>query len=179
MLRTQIFEKKANSPVTVKNCFWPVFSRNLEGDKPQGPIFEYPQAVLTITLEVKGIILWQLRSCWKHKFLKKRQTFQWKKNFGQFFLPLSSVTNLRRLFLSIHKIFWQILWKLQVHFCNTYEVVENTSFGKKTQTFQWRKDFGLFFLAFSSVTNLRGQFMSIHKVFWQLLWKLQDPYCNT
>ena len=57
MLKTQIFEKKANFPVTVKKCFWPVSSRNLKGDEPQGPIFEYPQAVLAITLEVKGIIL--------------------------------------------------------------------------------------------------------------------------
>ena len=45
----------------------------------------------------------------------------------------------------VHMIFWQLLWKVQDHFCNTYEVVGNTIFEKKTQFFQWRKDFGLFF----------------------------------
>ena len=85
MLKTQIFEKKANFPVTVKKCFWPVPSRNLKGDEPQGPICEYPQAVLAITLEVKGIILQQLRSCWKHNFLKKKAKFPVKKRFWPIF----------------------------------------------------------------------------------------------
>ena len=136
-------KRKANFPV--KKRFWPTFWRILECDKPLLTRYTGQQSILTINVEVKVLILWHLRSCWKHKFLKKRQTFQWKKIVGLFFLPLSSVTNLRRLILRIHKIFWQILWKLQVHFCNTYEVVENTSFGKKRQTFQWTKIFADFF----------------------------------
>ena len=84
MLKTQFLKEKANFPV--KKSFWPVFSRFLECDRPQGPIFEYPQAISTNTFEGKGLILLHLRGCWKHKFLKKRQTFQWKK-FLFFFLP--------------------------------------------------------------------------------------------
>ena len=146
---------------------------------------------------------------------------------------LSSVVDLSRWFIRVPKATSQLLWKLQDHFCNTYEVVENEIFRKKMHSFQWRKVFGLYFLAlssvtnlrgnlwgstrysdnycgsdrvnsvthrkllktqtfekikanfqvkrvfglfylaFSSVTNLKGQYMMVHKVFWRLLWKLQ------
>ena len=54
----------------MKKRFWPVFSRILECDKPEGRIYEYPQSFLTITFEVKGLILLHLGSCWIHKFSK-------------------------------------------------------------------------------------------------------------
>ena len=33
------------------------------------------------------------------------------------------------------------------------------------------KDFGLFFLVLSGVTNLRRKLVRVQKIFWQLLWK--------
>ena len=42
----------------------------------------------------------------------------------------------------------------------------------------WMKIFGLIFLALSSVTNLKGQFIRVHKVIWQFLWRLKDHFCN-
>ena len=39
-----------------------------------------------------------------------------KEVFGPFFLVLSSVTNLKGLFLGVHKLFWQLLWKLLERF---------------------------------------------------------------
>ena len=81
----------------------------------------------------------------KTQIFEKKANFPVNKNLCRFFLPLSSVINLRGFFKMIHKKVWQLLWKVYDHFCNTYEVVENTNFGKKTQTFQWRKVFGLFF----------------------------------
>ena len=169
----------------------------------------------------------------KTQIFEKKANFPVNKNVCRFFLPLSSVINLRGFFKMIHKKVWQLLWKVYDHFCNTYEVVENTNFGKKTQTFQWRKVFGLFFSHsrvwqtwganlwvstrcfdsycesyktfsvtpkrllktqifeekanfpvkkkvwpffpnLSSVKDLSGQFMRVHKVFRQLLWKLKD-----
>ena len=57
------------------------------------------------------------------------------KDFGLFFLVLSSATNLKWQLVMVQKVFWQLLWKLWDHFCNTYEVVENTTFSKKGNCF--------------------------------------------
>ena len=35
------------------------------------------------------------------------------------------------------------------------------------------------FLVLSTLTNLKEQFKTVHKVFWQLLWKLLDHFCGT
>ena len=72
-------------------------------------------------------------------FEKKMHTFQRRKDIGLFFLALSSVTSLMKQFIRIHKVFWQILWKLQDHFCNTGEVVDNTIFWKKKANFPVKK----------------------------------------
>ena len=63
-------KKKANFPV--KKSFRPFFSPIIECDKPQTTVYRFPQDNLTITAEVTGIILLHLKSCWKHKFLKKK-----------------------------------------------------------------------------------------------------------
>ena len=48
------------------------------------------------------------------------------------FFVLLSVTNLKELLMSVQEVFWLLRQKLQNHFCNTKEVVENTNFWKKT-----------------------------------------------
>ena len=56
---------------------WPISSRNIECDKPQGTIFKGPKGILTIVLEPirafflgpKGLLRTQI-------FEKKRQNFQ-------------------------------------------------------------------------------------------------------
>ena len=50
LLKTQIFEKKAI--FAEKERFWPIISRIIECDKPQGTICKGPKGVLTITVEV-------------------------------------------------------------------------------------------------------------------------------
>ena len=62
-----------------------------------------------------------------------------------------------------HKIFWQVLCKLYDQFSGTSEV-ENKLLQKKA-LFLVTKGFGTFFLVLSSVTNLREQFIGLHKVF--------------
>ena len=42
---------------------WPIFSRIIECDKPQGTIFKGPQAILTITVELIRAFLEDLRGC--------------------------------------------------------------------------------------------------------------------
>ena len=54
-----------------------------------------------------------------------------------------------------------------------------TNFWKKNANFPVKKRFWSFFLVKSSVTNLKGQFVRVQKVFRELLWKLLDHFCNT
>ena len=81
-------------------------------------------------------------------------------------------------FIRVHKIIWQV-------FCNYYMTISTVpkniekQLFKKKAIFPLTKVFGLFLLALSSVTNLRGQFVRVPKVFWQILWKLWERFCNT
>ena len=78
-------------------------------------------------------------------FDKKRQSFQWRKVFGLFFLLLSSVMNLRRQFIVVQKLVWQLPCNNNDRFIRTWEVVENTFFWKKKAIFPVKKRFCAFF----------------------------------
>ena len=107
----------------------------------------------------------------RETFEKKRQTFEWKK-FLACFISHSRVRQTSR------DNFWGST-RYYGNYCGSYRVNSVTHL-KLLKTQLWKKAnfpvkriFGLFYLAFSSVTNLKGQYMMAHKVFWQLLWKLQ------
>ena len=99
--------------------FWPIFPRVIESDKPQGPIDKGPQVVLTITLEIISAFFWDLRGCWKHKILKKGQSFKSRKFTWPIFLLLSSFTNLKEQIIAVRKVFWHLLCKWHEHFFGT------------------------------------------------------------
>ena len=82
---------------------------------------------------------------------------------------MSSVTRIKKRFISVQKVFWQLLLKLYDHVFRTSEVVEKTIFWKR-QSFQWKKQFGLFFVL-AGVTNLGKSFKRFHKVFLKFLSK--------
>ena len=167
----------------------------------------------------------------QHQFVKKGIASQIKKDFGLFFV-ISNFKKLKGQLLRVQKVCWQLLWKFKDHFCNTWEVVENTIFWKRRRSFQWKKlikqilsfyrvrktscnnferstscfdnhlqvtrpllqdlkccwrhktlsrrrqpfqwrtDFGQFFLVRSNGTNLKARFVRDKKVFWHLLWTL-------
>ena len=136
------------------------WSDNLQGSKRYSDIYCTCYKIISVTPK-----RWL-----KTQFFEKRQAFQRRIVFGLVFLVLSNMTNLRELFISVHKVFWQILWKLQDNFLNTQESAENTNFWKKWQIFQWIMYFGLIFLVWSNMTNVREQLIRVHKVFWQILW---------
>ena len=79
----KILKKKGK--LSSEKKFWTVFSPILECDKPEGRICEYLQSILTIAFEVRGLILLHLRSCWKHKILKKKANFPVKRVLDCFF----------------------------------------------------------------------------------------------
>ena len=105
--------------------------------------------------------------------------FQQRKDFGLTFLALSSVTNLRKHYIRVQKVFWQLLWKLWDHFCNTKEVVGKRNFWKERQSFQSRKDCGLIFIVLSNMPNVGEQVMGLQNVFWQFLCKFWVYFYRT
>ena len=99
-------KKKAILPVRKKN-YGPPFSRFIKCDKPQRTVCKGLQGFSIVTVLVIISILQDLRGCWKFEntiFLEKRQTFQWRKDFGLLLLILLNITKVRKLFLRDHKV---------------------------------------------------------------------------
>ena len=106
-------------------------------------------------------------------FLKKKQPFQWKKDFGQFFLGISIVKNLRERFMRVQLYSGKNCGSYKTISSGPNRFIENTIFWrKKGKLSAEKKYFGLYFLAISSVKNLREQFLRVKKVFCHLRWKL-------
>ena len=76
-------KKKGNPSSEEKN--WAVFSRIFEFDKPQGTVFKGAKFILTITVEVIGSFIQDLRGCWKHNFFGKKSNFPVRKSFWPVF----------------------------------------------------------------------------------------------
>ena len=58
--RTKLFKE---SYLPGDERFWPISSRTIECDKPQGTFYNGPTSVVTITLKVIGAFLQDLRGC--------------------------------------------------------------------------------------------------------------------
>ena len=172
--KNKFLKKKAIFPV--KKRFWPFSSRNIEHHKRQRTTFKGPQGNLTINVEVIRPFLQDPRGCWKHKILKKKAIFPVKRLWPTSSRIMEHDKHQRTTYrgpqgnmtpnVEVKRSFLQDLrgWK--------------QSFLKKRQSFQW-KDFGLFFLALSNLTNVREQPSRVHKVNRRLLWKLLDHFLRT
>ena len=108
------------------------------------------------------------------QFLRKKRNFSSGERILACFFSLSRVS----------QTWGAILWISTRCFdscCGSYKILSVTYkrllktqiLGKKRKLSSEEKLLACFFLAFSSVTNLRSQFMNIYKVFWQLMWKLK------
>ena len=133
----------------MENRFWTTFYRNIDYDNCQGTIYRGPQGILTIIVQIIWTIIWDQSGRYKQTF-QKTAVFTMKEVFGPFILVLSSVTNLKGLFLGVHKLFWQLLWKLLEHFLGPERLLKTQTFEKKRQSSQWRKQFGHLFLISSN-----------------------------
>ena len=156
----------------MKKRFSPFSSRIIEHDEHPETTYKGPQGNLTINVEVKRSLLQDPSGCWKHKFLKKRQPFQWRKDFNLFLLVLQNMTNVGEHLIGVHKVTWQLMLKLKDHFFRTLELAEYINFWRKRQPFQWRIDFRLFLLVSQNMSNFWKQLIRVHKVTWQLMLKL-------
>ena len=170
MLRTNIFEKKAISPV--KKSLWPISSSIIEQNKRQKTTYKGPQGNLTSNVEVIRPFLHDPRGCWKYKFLKKKAIFPVKR-----FWPTSSrlIEHDERPETTDKGPQGNLTFNVEVKRSLLHDPRgwwKHKFFEKKRQTFWWRKDFNLFFLALSTLIILRGQFKRVQKGLRQLLLKL-------
>ena len=101
-----------------------------------------------------------------------------EKYLRQSFLLLSTLTNLReppkrfkRFLTGTVEVFRSLLWDLRG--CG------NTKFEKERQSFLWKNWLGLLFLILSNITKVMEQLIRVHKVFWQVVCKLYDPFFRT
>ena len=147
-MKTQYFERKANFPV--RKSFWPNLPPTIECDKPKVIVFISSKASVTITLEKLRSFLQGLIGCWKHIFLKERQTLQWRKVFGHFLFLLSSVIDPRGQFLLVQKLVWQLLWKNKI-VSSELESLLKTHYFERNENFPVRKVFWPAFLSYIRV----------------------------
>ena len=108
------------------------------------------------------------------KFWKKRQPFHWRKDFDLFFFVLQ---NMKRSWN-----FLQMSTRYFDNFCLNGKITSleprrsiETNISKKN-CFNDEKSFWPFFLVSSSVTNIKEQFKTVLKLFWQLLWKIKERF---
>ena len=73
LLKTQIFEKKAN--FLVKNIFWPLFSLITEHDKCRGIFCKGPEGLLTKSVQVIKFFC-RIYEVVRNKHFKKRLFFR-------------------------------------------------------------------------------------------------------
>ena len=98
----KIFEKKAIFPV--KKLIWPIFSRIIQYDKRHGTVYKGTQGFLASFVQMIKSFFWELRGRQKQTF-QTREVFTVTKVIDQFFLVISSVTNLKEQFVGVHKVF--------------------------------------------------------------------------
>ena len=135
-METQVFWKKAIS--SVKKKIWPSFSPMIGCDKPQKTIIKSPKGSLTITVQAITSFLQDI-GCRKQKTLKKKAKFPVKKkDFGLYFLALSSVTNLRGQFKRVQKGILEITVEGTRPFLKHLSGCWKDNFSKERQFFKWR-----------------------------------------
>ena len=63
--------------------------------------------------------------------ISKTAVFTVKEVFGPFFFELSSVTNLRKQFIRVYRLFRQLLWSLMAYFLGPKRLLKSPIFEKK------------------------------------------------
>ena len=166
--------------VPVKKKFWPFFSRIIECDKPQRTIYKSPQGIVTIIVEIVRSNLWDLRGCLKNTiFEKKRKLSNEEESLTCFFWYCRTRKTWGHDLGGSARHFDKYCESFKISSLGPKRLLKTENFERKSQSFLWRKGFGLLFLKLSSATNLTQRFIIVNKVLWQLLWELLDHFCST
>ena len=137
----------------MKTIVWPIFPV-LSSIKKSGNTLWRPIRYFDIYCGFHESIFQDLRGCWKHNFLKKRQSFQWRKDFGLHFPVLSNMWYVIKLFSRSANSF--------DYYCGTYksiffglESLLKTKFLNKKANFPVKKNLASFFSFYRASQNSR------------------------
>ena len=108
----------------------PFFSRNFEYERTSGDNFWGFTTYTDHSLRSHRIISLRPKGCLKHSFSEKKAFSPTKKSIRPIILVLWSMKNFRKQFITVYKVFWQVLCKLWDHFFGTCDVDDN-SFSEK------------------------------------------------
>ena len=120
--------------------FLPFLPPIMECDKPQGTVSCSSEASLTSTVEKLRSFLQDLRGCWKHNFLKKKQYLQWGKIYGPIFRVLSSVAHLKGQFVGVFNIFHHYYVSYKINTLGPRRLLKTQYFERKAN-FPVKKSF--------------------------------------
>ena len=152
----------------MKKNFGLFFSRDIEHDKCQVAVYKGSQGILTIFVQLIWTYIWHIKDRLKQTF-QKTAVFTMKEVFGPFSFVLSRVTNLKEQFIMVHKLFWQLLWKLieliEHFFWDLTGCWKHKFLRKKGDLSSEEKILAYFFLVISNMTNVREELIRAHKVF--------------
>ena len=87
-----------------------------------------------------------------------------KKINWPFFPALPSMKKLRKQFVGVQKVFWQLLWNFYEHFLGTMNLLKTQIFEKKAK-FPVRKRFWPIFPVLSNMTNVKLIFLGSSRYF--------------
>ena len=153
------------------------FSRIIEHDKRQGATYQGRQGLLKSIVQAIWSFLWDLRSR-EPIFSKKKSIVPKKKILAPFFTYYPPWQTSSSFLLGSTRYFGIYCTRYKIISLTPPSLLKTQFFGEKRQTFH-RKFFLAFSLVLSNVTNVRKQLIRSLKVFWQLVWKLSDLFCNT
>ena len=147
--------------------FGPKFSRIIECDIRQGTIYKSSQGVPTTTVLVIKSFLWDLGSCWKHKFLKRNATFPVELEIWTFFSRVIEYDERQAktckcwqsILISIVQAIWPFLWDPRNWEPNLFQ---NKAIVSE------EKDFRRLFLIMPSTADDENLFVGLDKVFWEI-----------
>ena len=128
-----------------------------------------PQGFFKFFVQKMRSFHWDLRGRQKQTF-QKQLFSRWQKFLVNFFLS-SSLTNIGEQFMRIHKIFWQLLWKLWEHFFKDLRGRWKHKVWKKRQSLQRKKKFWSFFWVYQTRQMSGRKLTRFHRVFSNLLCK--------
>ena len=152
----------------MKEKFWPTFSHFIEQNKDQETFFEVPHGLFD-----------------HFSAINKNLSLGPKMSRARIFSKISCSHGDRSFWLNFHRLITRDKPLGAVCKCPqrlltfTVDVMRSflqdlrgcwqNNFSKKRQTFKWGKNYGPLFLVLSSMTNLKGHFVRVFKVFSPLL----------
>ena len=138
----------------MKKVYRPMPSRINENGRLQSKFYEARHRIMATLVKVKRSFLKHLKCSWKHKSLKKKQSFQWRKLRPIFSRIIEYDKPHRTIYKSPKDIATVFVGFIRSFFPDQGGCSKH-NFWKKLTVFHWKNFLGQSLLELSSVTNFK------------------------